>query len=277
MATAAACSGCGRPVNLGELFCGRCGTPLGFERAVGGVLPLIGPDEEARRVTQLVSRAEVGLLLLIGAALTSWVPAIVWVGGLLGIAGAALLLAGRAPFGAAHTRSVMVAVFLMIGAGVGVVLVRASLDTAVVSAIQLGPAAAPRAIFTVFQDFLFLAVIVSFVSGLGYVLLAYALEDTVGRIALATALALLVFLNVAIYVAVMGQLGPALNAAFSSTSPNTGPLQDLVAQVDAYGLLALVPDALYAGAFFLAWSRIRRGEIPARPAPVPVSLPPNPQ
>ncbi len=276
VAVAAACPRCGRPVRPGEVFCGTCGTPLGFEPTAGSVLPLVGPDEGARRVTQLVSRAEVGLLLLIGAALTSWVPAIVWVGGLLGIAGAALLLAGREPFGAAHTRNVAVALFLVIGAGVGVDLIRMSLDTAVASAVQLGPAAAPRAIFAAFQDFLFLSVIVSFVSGLGYVLLAYALEDTVGRLALATALALLVFLNVAIYVAVMGQLGPALNAAFSSTSPNPGPLQDLVAQVDAYGLLALVPDALYAGAFFLAWSRIRRGEIPARPAPVPVSLPPDP-
>ncbi len=223
MAVAAACPRCGRPVRPGEVFCGTCGTPLGFEPTAGSVLPLVGPDEGARRVTQLVSRAEVGLLLLIGAALTSWVPAIVWVGGLLGIAGAALLLAGREPFGAAHTRNVAVALFLVIGAGVGVDLIRMSLDTAVASAVQLGPAAAPRAIFAAFQDFLFLSVIVSFVSGLGYVLLAYALEDTVGRLALATALALLVFLNVAIYVAVMGQLGPALNAAFSSTSRTPDP------------------------------------------------------
>src|SRR5437016_1254906 len=68
--------------------------------------------------------------------------------------------------------------------------------------------------------------------------------------------------------------------AFGSTV-DTLPLLALQDQLNNYTLLNAIPSLLFAGACYLAWSRVNRGEIPAptvppgMPATPPAPLPPR--
>lgn len=213
------------------------------------------------------------LVLLVGAVV-SWLPLVGLIGAALTVVGAVLVILGRKPFGPAHRRNVLTSLIVF---AIGVVI--AFLGALV--AVGIASAAIPLAanefeIASILEDafttIVFSAAVGAFVSGPASVYFTYALQKQEGRLLLWAAYATTVIVQLTTLLVAL----PALSqvARLIANSIGTGSALDAAAISDAVNttifrvqLLKVVPSALYAGANYLVWIRIRSGEIPGPPSP----------
>jgi len=196
-----------------------------------------------------VDRTKMGVLLLLVGSAIGWIPFpfVGAIGGLLVLIGAILVILGRKAFGATHSRNVVISIVLFFVGVIGVIALAVWLALAIFTAApgnfaQLGQ---------VFTTFVIGATIIGAISGLASVLFTYALQVKLGKILLWAGYAANLIVS-AITVVLIVQL--------VSTSANLTALSD---QLTALGLLSAIPSLLFAGAYYLAWQRITRREIPA--------------
>jgi hypothetical protein len=217
-----------------------------------------------------VDRTKTGILLLLVGALLGWIPFIGLIGLVLTLVGAILVILGRRVFGRAHARNVVLSLVLFVGGVVAVVVL------AVVFAFTLAPAlvggtpdiAAVRSAFT---TYFYGTAIVAVASGLASVLFTYALQKPAGKVLLWAAYVASSALSVAMLLILGPAVGDAFASAIQSGSLNLAALDAALASADQWSLLEAAPSLLFAAANYLAWDRIRRGELPERP-----HLPPMP-
>lgn len=215
----------------------------------------VGPAEvppSAAERTRDVERTSAGIAFLIAGVLLAWAPLLLvaLTGWVLSISGAVLIYFGRATFERSHADNVIVGMgLLIVGVLGGIVLLLGYAE-----ATQLAPVrgAPPGALFAAFQDYSTGVFLLGAVTGLAAVLLTYRLQPRDGRVLLWLAYGLSLFL------AVMGTW-LVLRTPPSGTDPTLPPLLSLIA------VLGIAPAALFAGAYFIAWSRVRRGDVPSPP------------
>lgn len=275
------CPRCGYQNTPGYQFCVNCGAPLA---APGPSAPYLPPSAGPYVVppgytpygapvdydrTKRIDRTKTGILLLLIGSLVSWVPDVGFVGIVILLIGAIFVILGRKAFGPTHTRNVLISVILFI-VGLAVVL-----GVAVVAALSnIGSIVGPGGTVSPTPPFLaaaanaglLAAIVAAAVLGIAEVLFTYALQAQPGRILLWAAYGANLALAIALYLI----LRPIFGAVVTLSD-----YEAAVAAQGTYALLAVVPSLCFAGADYLVWSRINRGEIPAA-APAGPGLPPAP-
>lgn len=292
------CPRCGAANEPGFTFCANCGSPLpaatGPSMAPPTYSPPAGlppygapmgypgfpsPMQAERR--KWIDRTKTGLLILLIGGLLSWVPIIGIIGALLLLIGAILVILGRKAFGPTHARNVVLAIVLFfVGIIIGAIF-GAALFFAIFSASSQTPQDAARTITNAFNTFFIGLIVATAISGLASVLFTYGLQQQTGKILLWAGYGASVALTIAIFIIVSPLIVNAVSSAFSSGSYNPAPIVAVQSQMSTLELLEVIPSLLFAGATYLAWSRVNRGEIPpptvAPPGmPAAVGWPPSP-
>ena len=111
--------------------------------------------------------------------------------------------------------------------------------------------------------------------GAALLLLSYALQKPIGRSLLWSAYVANLVVGFLVLREIVPKVGPAFEQAFATGRYDSGPINALQSGISAVQLLAVIPSMLLVAAYYLAWARIKRGEIPPPIAP-PVPIPPPP-
>lgn len=281
MSSSLGCPRCGFQNTPGYQFCVNCGAPLGAPGAAApyatsaagptaaapGYAPYGAPVDYDR--TRRIDRTKTGILLLLIGSLLSWVPVISLVADLLLLIGAIFVILGRKAFGATHARNVVLSIVLFV---VGLLVVA---GVAIVVALSnVGSIVGPGGSVNITPAFLAAAanaallggIVSAIILGIAEVLFTYALQAQTGRILLWAAFGANIALAIALYLI----LSPLYAAVVTLAQYDSA-----AAAQGTYAILTVIPSLIFAGADYLAWSRISRGEIPG-PATLPAGLPPVP-
>jgi len=261
------CPKCGKSTLPGSAFCANCGSPLAtpatapqpssgsvpFSTSPAPATPPIWYPQYTMPYYELekrqgIDRTKTGLMLLVIGFLISWIPFINFIGTILELVGAVLVILGRHAFGGEHSRNVLWSIIIFIvGIVAGVVAAFVVIFSAIASNLRsfnqnTSPTfRSPLFDTTAFFVGILIGVIIAQIS---YVLLTFALQKRNGRILLLVAYPATI---VATFVNFFILRGDILLSALPS----------------------LAPSLLYAYAYNLARSRVGRGEIPG-----PVGQPP---
>jgi len=202
--------------------------------------------------------------------LLSSIPYIGTIGGLLALVGAILVILGRQAFGKLHTNYAIwsIAIYLV---GLVVLVISLTMFTLSLTPGSLGASgqALPDYLSSAFNNLLIGAIVGGAITGLAIVLFTYALQESVGRTLLWAGYIASMIVNVLVYLLITPDIAPAVQQAISGGVFNPAPLNDLLVTIRTLQLLALVPALMFSGAFYMAWSRIRRGEIPSQKTETP--------
>lgn len=196
--------------------------------------------------------------------------------GILSIIGALLVILGREAFGKAHSNQVLWSVGFYVGGGVitGTSTVVFISGNAVAEIKQTGAGLQD----TLSSDFYILLIgnlIGLAVSGLAYVLITYSLQKPRGHLFLWATYVAGLSVGAIVLSYVGSQVHGTVQAAVSGGTLSLAPIRSL--QIQAISLINLnsITRAVFAVAYFFAWSRINKGEIPLS-TPTPSHAVPNP-
>ncbi len=276
------CTRCGYQNQPGYQFCSNCGAPLAAAPgapAPAAPYPYYAPGYDYEHTKQ-IDRTKTGVLLLLIGTLINWLPVIGFIGSLLILIGAILVILGRKAFGAGHSRNVVIAIVMFF---VGILVTVALFVASAIAAIPANftgtmTQAQAQAFATAVVNNVLLSLIVgAVITGIASLLFTYALQNATGKILLWAAYLANIGLAIGIYLVISPLIANAVAQAVATGTYNSAPIDALTSQVSAYQLIAVVPALLFTGANYIAWSRISRGEIPARtaaPAAPPPGMPP---
>ncbi len=299
------CTRCGTPAPPGARFCGNCGNPFVGPPAASvappvapypvtppyrPVSPYPGPPAFAHRVPRWevsrqaqVRRTLIGVLLLLVGTVISWIPVIGVVGLLVSFVGAITVLSGRKAFGPNHRRNLVISIVLL-GIGIGASLIGAiAIVLFALASIPSGSTQAQVAavLQTTFTNLLILGVATAVITSLSFVLFTYDLQKREGRLLLWAGYGATLGLQTAVVVLTL-PLIPGLAAEIAREIATMGRFDATLISAtisgDASGLtpFGVIPAGLYALANYLAFTRIKKGEIPPpAAAPAGPSAPPN--
>jgi len=292
MAFGAQCSKCGFTNQPGFQFCTNCGSTLGASPPMPATPPAFGappaygtppmygpptapipyaygpPPWEMERRKQ-IDRTKTGILLLLIGSLLSWIPFINFVGGLLLLIGAILVILGRKAFGPAHSRNVVASIVVFIVGIVGGFVVGFAFAITVLTISPGSPASVvAETIRSAFNTLLIGTIVVTAISSIGSILFTYALQTQLGRTLLFAGYGASVAITIATFAIVSSALDALITDVIASGNVDPLAVAALQTQATGFALLNVIPSAIFAAANYIAWSRINRGEIPAPPAPV---------
>lgn len=287
LAASNVCPRCGFSNQPGFHFCTNCGSALSAGApAVGPAAPppvapayaypppfAYGPPPMEMERRKQIDRTKTGILLLLIGTLLSWIPIIQFIGFLLLLIGAILVILGRKAFGPAHSRNVIVSIILFVVGIAGSFALGFALAIALVPVI-LGQTADPNALQNAFTTLFVGEIILAAVAGIASVLFTYQLQNPTGRILLWAGYGSSVGVQVAVFLIAAPLLQDAVSQYIASGDPSA--LLALQGQTGVLELLSVIPALIFTGANYIAWSRINRGEIPAPAAPpgMPGAMPP---
>ena len=278
------CPHCGFLNSPDSAFCEKCRTALTSAPTTQNpnIMPYSGPlpkyEQEsfygrATTMAQLargrdMDKTKTGLLLLIIGILLGPIPYANYLGGLLVLIGAIVVITGRNSFGPAHSRNtVFSAVIYAAGSLVLILIVLASTSSAIY-AVQAGASAA-QALSSAITNALVSAVVGGIILGLAQVLFTYAIQDRLGK----TLLWLGYAASIAVSILIVLIVSPEISVATAQSTANgfdPAPFYDLQTRLRALMLVDFIPAIINASALYLARSRIERGEIPALVSPRPL-------
>ncbi len=205
------------------------------------------------------------------------VPIITYIGGILSLIGAILVILGRKAFGPEHSRNAIWSIIIYIVGFVIIVIGVIAFVFAIISATIASRSgnvtdftAIAQSLTSSFNGLLIAGIIGGAVSSIAYVLFTYQLQNRNGRIILWAAYASSIVVEIIRAIIVSPLLSDAVQRSIAGGTFNPDPLRGLQNQLQALGLLGFIPAALYATALYLVWSRIGRGELPPI-TPVPPS------
>jgi len=206
-----------------------------------------------------------------GGALLGWIPIVSLVGGILTLVGVILVILGRKAFGKAHARNIVVSIVLFAVGIVVIIILAVGFAFAIVS-VPGGGTPTPGAVLAAFNALLWGTFLVAAVTGVASVLFTYALQKTPGKILLWAGYAASVVIKFAIIFLVGPLISEAVSQSFQGGQYDPAPILAASSRIDVWAVLHVVPSMMFAAANYLAWTRIKRGEIPepAKPAaPMP--------
>ncbi|MEE9163257.1 MAG: hypothetical protein V3U17_00445 [Thermoplasmata archaeon] len=226
-----------------------------MEAATPAAAPPVPTPEEFARQKQ-IDRTKTGLLLLFIGVLLSWVPYVGFVGGIIFLVGAILVILGRKAFGPAHSRNVLIALALFVAGIVGLVAVLVLLVNAIITTVV---PTTPEEVLALITTYIPALLVVGGISGLSYPLLAHAVSSRTGQILLWVGYAATLGILAVTYITLIG----IFEAAAAIPTDPFGFLTAFLTAFITIFLLFVVSSVLYAVGYYLAYSRVHRGEIPA--------------
>jgi hypothetical protein len=194
--------------------------------------------------TSKINTSLTGLLLLVIGVLIAWLPFAGFIGGIVGLIGAILVLTGREPFGVDHVRNTTLAIIFFV---VGIAVTIFGFFYAIIYGNLSGFGGASTSSLILFS---IVFVIGGAIFGLSEVLLTYSLQRSNGHTLLWTAWGISIALGL-----VNLFLLPFGSGGFWTIYFGTSVLVFT-------GFLGAIPAALYGLAFYMARERIVRHEIP---------------
>jgi len=232
------------------------------------------PVETARKTN--IDRTKTGLLLVIAGILLGPIPYVTYIGLILAIIGVIIVIIGRDPFGSSHSNYVIFSVVIYCIGFVIAFVAGFSFGFSFASAALSGgsQAAVEQELISAFNDLIISILISGAVMGIAYVIFTYALQDSAGRVLLYIAFATQLAVAVLIAYVVSPQVAGAVAQSFSTGTFDLSPLGDLQAQLQVLRLIGLIPAAIFATAYYKAYSRITKGEVPPPPTRL-VAFPPS--
>jgi hypothetical protein len=219
--------------------------------------------------THDISRTKTGLLLLIIGILLGPLPYVNFVGGILAIVGAILVIVGRKAFGPTHSRNTIWSIVIYC-VGIAIVVVGSvafffAVVSASISSASGGTAnstTVAQSLSSSFDILLIGAAVGGAVIGLANILFTYAIQNRRGRVFLWGGYAAGLAVSIVEFMIIAPLISNAASQAFTGTTYNPAPFSALQAQQQVLSLLGFIPAILYATAIYIAWSRIGKGEIP---------------
>lgn len=203
-------------------------------------------------------RTSTGLLLcFIGFAL-SWIPYIMYLGGLLVFIGFIYLLLGRDVFGSRHSSFVVLSFVLFLASIIVGFILGLGFISSVITNINNA-----SGLEAAFRNLLLSAMITGIIGGLYQILGALDLSDKTGKFLLIAGFVLQVAIGIAVYLVFLGPLQTAVSQTISQHS--TVPLASLQAQLTYIRLVDAFPALIFAVSYYMARGRILRGIIPKSP------------
>ncbi len=262
------CPGCGFPLTPGlranETLRQSAGSSI-YRQSVPRVdYAQVPPDYQRMRDHQEltdIGRTSNGLLLLAISSLLDPIPYVNYLGGLLALVGAVLMILGRGSFGDAHARNVVLSVVLyVIGLVIGI-LVALSFGFSVAE-IQMSGASgssAAGALSVAFNDLLVGLIITGAIIGIAIIVFTYAIQDRLGRILLLAGY----FSSLSVGIFVLSVISAQVTIALQSASLSSA-VSSLQSQAQLLRLLGFIPGIIYATAYYRVRQRVERGELPSR-------------
>ena len=123
-----------------------------------------------------------------------------------------------------------------------------------------------------FNQFLIGSIVASAITGIAVLLLTFPLQTFSGKLLLWTGYVASLIISILVFYIISQDITSAVQQATSTSPPNTlslvASLQALQGQIQLFSLLGLVAATVDATAYYLVWSRIRRGELPPSAKPV---------
>lgn len=232
-----------------------------------------------------IDRTKTGLLLIIIGILLYPLPFVNFVGDILILIGAILVIVGRKVFGSVHARNTIWSIIIfVIGVGVvaaGILAFAFAVASATIAAVNpsngtINPTAISQSLESSFNILLVFTAVGLGIFGIAEVLFTYALQKQTGRILLWTGYAASLAVAIVTFLIISPQVANAASQSFTGTTYNGTAFADLQTQEYVLGLLNYIPAVIFAGAIYLAWSRIRHGDLPAQPQPTTASGPTQP-
>lgn len=207
-----------------------------------------------------VEKTKTGLMLLVVGYMLTWVPVVSFIGGLLLLVGAINIVLGRKPFGRAHAKKTLVAAGLIAFGVIGLITVYVVFEAAMLQATTA------EEFTSLMTSFLLGFFAVAAIAQIASILLAFELEKPAGKAILAGAYGSSLVVFAMFYLVIQNTM---------QMSMETGSFDSLgfTMQMLTLSLLWAAPSVLYAVAYYLAWHRIKEGEIPAWPSAVQDQVP----
>ncbi len=244
--------------------------------------PYYGPTNWDYELNKWIDRSKSGLLLLLIGLIVGVIPLVGIFGFILALIGTIFLILGRRAFGDKHSKYVLLSVGAYIFGYVVVGFALLSFILTLTSAAASGTVTDRATVVTIVSsatNTLLIGLIVGgLITAFAYVLVTYAIQSKVGRILLWSAYGISLAIGVAIYVIFSPQIPSVINASIVSGTFSSGPLNDFQARISSFRLLNVISFGLYALSYYLVWSRINRGELPASTLPqppIPPTMPPT--
>lgn len=202
-------------------------------------------------------------MLLIISILLGPISYASYVGGMLASVGAIMVIMGRQVFGERHSRFVIASLVIYLAGLAAIVVNTIELAFSLLSAGIAGtPTLAGQAFADAFNQFLIGTIIASAITGIAVLLFTYALQNSTGKVLLWTGYAMTLAIGILVFYILGAEVTSAMRRAISSTPPNFTVLIELQGRIQLLQLLGLIPATISATAYYLVWSRVKRGELP---------------
>ncbi len=241
-------------------------SPSPYPPMYGSAYPYAGPypaypNYAVMERQKQVDRTKTGFLLLAVGFLIGWVPLIGAVGGLLAFIGAILVILGRKAFGDRHATLVIISIVVYIAS---FVLSAVFIAWFFLAGLQSSIEGNPRPFLSAFWPFIGGLIVASAIGAVAQVLFVHELEKPIGRYLLYGALVASIVIPIGAVLVLMPALSAVLDGIASGTitNPNDPRLAALEGVQGLLTLASVVPSVLFGIAYFLAWQRIDRREIP---------------
>jgi hypothetical protein len=228
-----------------------------------------------------IDRTRTGVLLLFIGALIGAIPYVGGIGALFTFIGAIFVILGRKAFGATHARNVILSIVLFI-LGISIAFVGALVVFLSIFA-AFGQDPSPAAVQAAFSNFLIVIALATIVGGLASVFFTFAIQNQTGRLLLIAGYIAGVVISIAIVAVISASISEFVATACPGgvCDPLSVADQQIAFQnrVSTLGFLNAIPSLLYAGAYYLVWDRVKKGEIPgpSMPGMAPPTMPMPPR
>jgi len=211
-----------------------------------------------------IGRTKNGLLLLAVSGLLGPFPILNYLGGILAIVGAVLMILGRGAFGDAHSRNVVLSVVIYIVGLVILFIIGASFALSIASIELSGAngASAAAAISSSFNDLLTGAIVVGAVLGVATILFTYAIQSRTGRILLLAGYVSSLLIGIMVFSIIGPQLSTVVSNSIATRNVDRSGIDALQSEIQLLRFLNFIPGIIYAVAYYLLWDRIDMGDIP---------------
>ena len=208
-----------------------------------------------------IRRTRTGLLILAVGTLFAWIPDIGGYGILILLVGAVLIVLSRTAFGPRHSRNAVLSVILSLSGFLAGILV--AFTVGLIESAGLSSSSGADLFRIAFETAHASTITVTAVAGFAPILITFALQDRRGQILLMIAYVANLVAQIVIRFVMAGALSVyASEVIAAGRTLNGSSLSDFEARFSFLDILGAIPAVLYASAFFLAWSRITKGNTP---------------
>jgi hypothetical protein len=216
-----------------------------------------------------IDKTKVGLLLLIIGTVMGPIQYLNILGGIIVLVGAVIVIIGRESFGDVHSRNTIVSMIIYIVGGsiislaaIGFLYAGLSAASAANTSGAFNPTLFSQSLGNAFQAYLLATAVGGAVIGIAQILFTYALQNQTGKVLLWSGYLSSIGIGVLELVLLLPLISSAESQTFIGGIYSPAAFESLQLQLLFLGFLGFIPAVFYAGAFYIARSRIVRLEIP---------------